>query len=118
MLVCRNYTLKCSGMMVLCVSNILKWFKETCFLFFSCNFSPRFEMIAKEKEGRAISCRAALFMEEENISKALPSGEALLAKLESHALPLAAEVSSCYGRWVLPMKKGAERRTVTKSASV
>lgn len=57
-------------------------------------------------------------MEEENISKALPSGEALLAKLESHALPLAAEVSSCYGRWVLPMKKGVERRTVTKSASV
>lgn len=79
-----------------------------------CGFFSKFEIISKEKESRAVPSRAALFIKEENISKQLPKGEALLASLESHAVPPAAEearrVSLYRGKWALPTKKEMGRR--------
>ena len=91
------------------VSNALKWFKKTSPLFSSCGFFSKFEIMSKEKESRAVPSRAALFIKEENISKQLPKGEAPLARLESHAVPPAAEeagkVSLYRGKWALPTEK-------------
>lgn len=74
-----------------------------------CGFFSKFEIISKEKESRAVPSRAALFIQEENISKQLPKGEAPLASLESRAVPPAAEeagkVSLYRGKRALPTKK-------------
>lgn len=69
----------------------------------------KFKIISKEKERRAISSRASLFIKIENFSKHLPNGKAPLAGTGPHVLSPAAKeagkVSLWNGTWALPTRK-------------
>lgn len=57
-------THKYSGVMGHCDSLTLKWFKKKVLITFG-----KFKIVSKEKESRATSSRASLFINEENFFK-------------------------------------------------